>query len=313
MRMVKETFLITAEDAGQRLDKYLKKVLTTAPHALISRLLRKNDIRVNNKKTSASYILSEGDTIIVFLSQTQKEEFIQDYSFIKVEPTFSVIFEDENILIVNKPTGLIVHPSESEKEITLTNMVLTYLLKKKEFDPARRGYIPSPVSRIDQDTNGIVVFCKKQSVHQQLANAFTNPNSVLRVYRALVYGILKEDAGTLNLSLIKKDGLVIANQHGKVAITKFTVLQRVANMTYVEATILTGRQHQIRVSFAEIGHHILGDRKYGKGESLPLMLNAYSLTFSNLEGPLVYLNGQTFIADNTAQFKKIIGEQNAKH
>ena len=193
-------------------------------------------------------------------------------------------------------------------------MVLTYLLDKNEFDPARRGYIPSPVSRIDQDTNGIVVFAKKQSVHQQLATAFTKSNSVSRVYRTLVYGIVKKDEGTLNLSLIKKDGLVISNQHGKTALTEFTVLQRVADITYVEATILKGRQHKIRVSFAEIGHPILGDRKYGeKNDSLPLMLNAYSLTFHDLEDSLVYLNGQTFIADNTAVFKKIIGEKNGKH
>lgn len=311
--MVKVTFLITPEEAGQRLDKYLKKVLPTAPSSLIYRLLRKNDIRVNNKKTSENYILAVGDTIFVFLSEAQSDEFIKDYKFSKVEPTFSVVFEDDNILIVNKPAGLITHPSAGEKEYTLTNMVLTYLFAKNEFDPSRRGYIPSPVSRIDQDTNGIVLFAKKQSVHQQLATAFTKPKSVSRIYRALVYGIVKKDEGTLSLSLLKKDGLVISNQHGKTAITKFTVLQRVANITYVEATLFTGKQHQIRVSFAEMGHPLLGDRKYGKSDSLPLMLNAYSLTFHALEAPLDYLNGRPFIADNTALFMKIIGDKNGKN
>ncbi len=312
--MVKVEFLISEDDAGQRLDKYLKKVLTTAPQSLIARLLRKNDIRVNNKKTIGSYLLEKGDMIFVYLSEEQKAEFIQDYSFVKVTPTFKVIVEDDNILIVNKPSGLIVHPSSAEKEYTLTNMVLTYLFAKNEFDPSKRGYIPSPVSRIDQATSGIVVFAKKQSVHQQLATAFTKQNDVSRVYRALVYGIVKKDEGTVSLSLIKKDGLVITNEHGKAALTKFSVLQRVANITYVEATIFTGKQHQIRVSFAEMGHPILGDAKYGKGnDGHSLMLNAYSLTFHALEGPLVYLNGQTFIADNTAQFKKILGEQHAKH
>ena len=160
--MEKSSFFVTELDASQRIDKYLKKMMPSAPLNFIYKLLRTKDVRVNNKKVPANYILNVDDEIIIFLTSEQKAEFITPYAFFIAEPTFGLIYEDDNILVVNKPAGLLVHPTSAEKVITLTNMVLTYFYKQGRFDPAQRGYIPSPVSRIDEETSGVVIFAKKQ-------------------------------------------------------------------------------------------------------------------------------------------------------
>ena len=307
--MEKSSFFVTELDASQRIDKYLKKMMPSAPLNFIYKLLRTKDVRVNNKKVPANYILNVDDEIIIFLTSEQKAEFITPYAFFIAEPTFGLIYEDDNILVVNKPAGLLVHPTSAEKVITLTNMVLTYFYKQGRFDPAQRGYIPSPVSRIDEETSGVVIFAKKLAVHQQLANAFTCDNALIRTYRLVVYGILSKDSGTIDLSLSKSAGIVHVSATGKVAQTTYKVLKRSDHKTYIESVLLTGRQHQIRASFDYIGHPLVGDSKYGeKDSSIPLHLNAYSLSFTKLVAPLDYLNGQTFIADNTKFLLKTIGE-----
>lgn len=312
--MVKKTFTVTSLDNGQRIDKYLKKILNSAPSNLIYKLLRTKDVRVNNKKISPDYLLSEGDIVFIFLTDAQAEEFLLEYTFATVEPEFDVVYEDENILAVNKKSGLLVHPSEKKKEFTLNNMVLTYLSRKGEFNNEIRSYIPSPVARIDQDTTGIVVFSKKQSVHQMLATAFTTESEVKRVYRAVVYGRIDNVEGEINFPLIKEDGMVKVSQAGKVAITRYKVIARGKDKTYVEAILLTGRQHQIRVHFKALGHPIVGDKKYGnKNDAYRLALNAYSLAFNKLEFPLSYLNAKELIADDTAYLEKILGDENERH
>ena len=308
--MVKVTFIVSDKDALQRVDKYLKKIMPTAPENLIYKLLRTKDVRVNNKKVQGDYILQESDVIFVFVTEAQAEEFFVPYTFKEVTPTFKLVYEDENIIAIHKPAGLLVHPTAQEKEMTLTNMVLTYLKRKGEFIETARGYIPSPVSRIDQDTDGIIVFAKKQNVHQILANAFMTPNQVRRVYKAVVHGRIDKVEGTINLSLAKQKGKVVVDNEGRNATTFYRVEEKTSTKSLIEVELLTGRQHQIRVHFQSIGHPLVGDQKYGPAnESGALALNAYSLTFNNLPSPLDYLNGKTFIADNTLKLKKRLGEK----
>ena len=178
--MIKKQFVITKQDAQQRLDKYLNKILNAAPLSFIYKLLRKNDVKVNNKKTTINYIVKERDVVTVYLTEEQNETFISDYYFSYVKEPLAIVYEDENVIVINKARGIPVHQTAHEKERTLTNIVLSYLYDKQQFDPKKRGYIVSPVARIDQETTGIVVFAKKQSVHQQLARAFQNENEVIR-------------------------------------------------------------------------------------------------------------------------------------
>lgn len=297
--MIKKEFIVRAHDANQRLDKYLFKVLNAAPRSFIYRLLRKNDIKVNGNKTAANYIICINDVITVYLTEEQEEAFISDYHFVYINEKPAIIYEDENIIVINKARGVPVHQTNQIKNQTLTNIVLSYLFDKHEFDPEERGYIPSPVARIDQETTGVVIFAKKQSVHQQLAFAFQTEQEVIRKYHLVVYGILGKDEDVISLSLRKKAGIVYPDKTGLRSLTKYKVLKRYNKKTLVEATLITGRSNQIRVHFAALGHPLVGDTKYGEViDTKNLALNAYKLVFTNLKPPLAYLNGKEFIANN---------------
>ena len=156
-----------------------------APASFIFRLFRLKDVRVDNVRVPQEYIIKNGDEITIFLTTEQKNDFIVAYEFTLVRLSSEVIFENEDILVVNKLRGLLVHSDINEQEFTLANQVLTYLHSKGEFDASKRGYIPSPVGRIDKNTSGIVIFAKKQEINQLLAKAF-HDNSVDRTYLALV-------------------------------------------------------------------------------------------------------------------------------
>lgn len=297
--MIKKEFIITAQDANQRLDKYLAKILNAAPRSFIYKLIRKNDIKVNHKKTAVNYIVRNGDIVTVFLTEEQEETFISAYHFVYIHEKPLIIYEDENIIVLNKAQGIPVHQTNKIKERTLTNIVLSYLFDQGDFDPEKRGYIPSPVARIDQETTGVVIFAKKQSVHQQLAAAFRSEKEVIREYHLLVYGILVKDEDVINLSLEKKASVVYPDKTGLRSLTKYKVLQRYNKKTLVEATLITGRSNQIRVHFAALGYPLVGDTKYGvENDTNRLALNAYKLVFTNLKPPLAYLNGKEFIANN---------------
>lgn len=306
--MEKLTFTISDKEAGQRLDKYLKKILLGAPPSFIYKLIRKKDIKINDKKSDVAYLLSEGDVISVFLTESQAQEFIQPYTFSRVRRSLKIIYEDENILVINKEAGLLVHGTEFESEMTLTNIVLTYLSTKGEFDPLARGFIPSPVSRIDRETSGVVIFSKRQSVHQALASAFSREDEVIRLYRLVVCGTLKKEEGIIDLPLTREKGLTIPAKDGVKALTKYKVIKRANKRTYIEAQLLTGRQHQIRAHFKALGHPLVGDTKYGGDGAEVLALNAYKVEFTALAAPLDYLNGYEFIADNTALLLQMLGE-----
>lgn len=300
--MIKKQFMVSETDANQRLDKFLIKVLSGAPKSFIFKLIRKKDIKVNNKKTTANYIIQQGDIVTVYLTTAQKEDFVRDYHFTHTPEPLDVIYEDENIIVINKKRGIPVHQTAKVKEKTLTNIVLTYLYNKQAFDPAERGYIPSPVARIDQYTTGVVIFAKKQSVHQSLADAFQKRAEVIRKYHLVVYGILMKDEDVIDVSLRKKGSVVYPDKTGLKSLTSYKVLRRLQTKTLVEATLVTGRSNQIRVHFAALGHPLVGDAKYGNvSDENDLALNAYKVMFINLKAPLDYLNGKPFIAYNEFQ------------
>ncbi len=311
---------ITSKESGQRIDKYIRKLLNDAPLSYIYRLFRVKDIKVNGKKADISYILKENDIVRIFVTDDKLKEFSSSKPIEKIKGTLNIIYEDENILIINKPRGILIHGDEKEKRITLSNIVLNYLYEKGEYQPNNHSFIPSPCHRLDRNTSGIVVFGKNMESLQQLFDLFKEKNEIEKKYIALVKGIDIND-GEINLPLLKdeKTGIVkvtsISNG-GKKSLTKYTVIDRFKDCSLVLATLVTGRTHQLRVHFSSIKHPIIGDAKYGnfninrqfekKYNFKDQFLHAYQLSFKDLDGKLHYLSNKVFTCDLPKNEKHII-------
>lgn len=305
-------FKITADEANQRIDKFLKRMLKDAPLSFIYKMFRKKDVKVNGSKAKIDYILKKDDEVSVYLKEDLLNKFHQDAILRPVKPDFTIIYEDENILITDKPRGLLIHgDSDEEKRITLQNMVLNYLAKKGEWDPHNlTGFIPSPAHRLDRNTSGIVVFGKNLASLQVLQDLFRERTQIQKKYTLLVRGITPK-SGEINLPLIKdsKLKLVKVGKIEKGAKPAKTRYQRIKSFScgysLVEAELLTGRTHQLRVHFANISHPIVGDSKYGDYQVNELFEKLYGFKnqflhasyfafLDDIKEPLNYLSNKSF-------------------
>ena len=299
-------YLVKESESGQTLEKYVRKVLKSAPLSVIYKLFRKKDIKVNGHWEKEKYVISEGEEISIYLTDTQLEEFERKSSeLIKSNITSWIIYEDKNILIINKPRNVIVQKDDSG-ESALDDMVLSYLIDKGEYDPdSDLGYKPAPAHRLDRNTAGLIIFGKNIKTLRYLSEILSDKEVVTKKYLALVKGRIESD-GEINLPLLKnpKIGLVSVSKEGKEALTKYHVEGYYGDFTLVSVTLLTGRTHQIRVHFASIGHPVIGDKKYGdfalnkeieeKYHFKNQFLVANELSFSSLKEPLKYLSGREF-------------------
>lgn len=301
--------IIKKEVANQRVDKYVKKFLNDAPLSFIYKTFRKKDIKVNGKWVKENYILQENDVLRIYIKDEQIEEFNKPKSIEKYKNDIDVIYEDSNILIVNKPKGLLIHGDQEEKRITLSNMVLSYLFNKVEFKNDGTGFTPGPCHRLDRNTSGLVVFAKNIKTSQEMMDLFKTHDEIKKTYLALLNGVTDEN-GKINAPLLKdeNEGFVkvssLANG-AKTAITEYKKIKDNDEYSLVEATLITGRTHQLRVHFSYIGHPILGDQKYGNFKENKRFeenfkyryqfLHAYKLKFGNIEGELNYLSNKEFI------------------
>ena len=305
-------FTITINEANQRIDKFLKRALKDAPLSFIYKMFRKKDVKVNGVKAKIDYILKENDIVEIYLKEDLLSKFHQEAILRPVKPDFSIIYEDANILIIDKPRGLLIHgDNEEEKRITLQNMVLNYLSKKNEWDPKNlSGFIPSPAHRLDRNTSGIVVFGKTLPSLQVLQNLFRERTKIQKKYTLLVRGITNK-SGEINLPLIKDSKLkwVKVGRIEKGAKPAKTTYVRLKSFTcgysLVEAELLTGRTHQLRVHFANISHPIVGDSKYGDFQVNELFQQMYGFKnqflhasyfafLDDIPEPLNYLSNHFF-------------------
>jgi len=324
------TINVTKDEANQRVDKFLKRMLKDAPLSFIYKMFRQKDVKINGKKAKIDDVLKEGDVIDLYLKPALLEQFHKEASLRPVKADFTILYEDENLLVADKPRGLLVHSDEKEDWMTLQNMVLNYLSKKGEYDPnALDGFMPSPAHRLDRNTSGIVLFAKNLPALQELLRMFRERTEIEKKYELLVRGQIDRE-GEINLPL-KKDSekkmvyVVPVERGGKTAITRYRRLQAFpAGYSLVEAELLTGRTHQLRVHFAHIGHPIVGDAKYGDfavndtfQELYGLknqFLHAYQFKFrDNVTGLFQYLAGKEFVSPLPKNLQKILDSLKSLH
>lgn len=310
---------ITKNEENQRLDRFLKKYLNNSSLSYIYKLIRK-DIKVNGKRGKIDLILAENDQIDIYLSDEQLVELTAVKKQMHVKKQFTVAYENAQVIIVEKPFGLLTHGDRVEKKNTLANQVLGYLQQKGDYSPGReRVFVPSPVNRLDRNTTGLVIFGKTGQALQQLNDMIRKRDYINKYYLTIVAGEMREPLFLVDkLEKNNKENLVsILPQEadGKLIKTQATPLAIGQGYSLVEVKLITGRTHQIRAHLSKAGYPVIGDHKYGrraindkierKFDLNTQLLHAYKLEFTKAEGLFCDLKGKSIKADLPPLFKRI--------
>ena len=268
--MQKEEFQIEFDD-GERIDKFLTGEMSGFSRSYIQKLIKEGHVYVNEKPVKANYRPSVGENVVVELPELKEPDIIPE------NIPLDILYEDQDILVVNKPKGMVVHPAAGHYSGTLVNALMYHC--GSSLSGINGVMRPGIVHRIDMDTTGSLLVCKNDRSHQKLAEQLKE-HRIKRVYHAIVCGNVKEDSGTVNAPIgrhpVERKKMSINFQNGREAITHYRVLERFGNYTYVACELETGRTHQIRVHMASLHHPLLGDAVYGSGRS-PYSLQGQTL------------------------------------
>ena len=312
--------IVKAQESGQTLEKFVKKIYSNVPLSTIHKLFRKKDVKVNGHWQDLKYIVNTDDEVTVYIKDEQLS--LKDNTTYKASNEIEklIVYEDENLLVINKPRGMLVQ-SDSKSTDSLDKKVISYLMYKDEYQPDDdNAFVPGPAHRIDRNTSGIVVFGKNIKTLQYLFELFKEHKNISKHYITLVKGDVKED-GVVNAPL-KKDSVngmvkVASIKNGaKEAISKYHVLHNYGRYTLLDVEILTGRTHQIRVHMSYINHPVIGDKKYGDFEENKLFkeiyhfenqfLHANMIEFKKIEEPLSYLSNMKISAELPNDFQDVL-------
>ena len=254
--------LFTVTDFNMRLDKFLTEKLPDMSRSHIQKLIRDGNVTVNKKTVKANYKVSLGEIVEIDIPEPECLDIVPE------NIPLDILYEDDDILVVNKPKGMVVHPAPGHYSGTLVNAIMFHC--KENLSGINGVLRPGIVHRIDMNTTGSLLICKNDKSHRFLAEQLKE-HSITRKYHAIVYGNLKEDSGTIASPIgrhpVERKKMSTKAKNGRPAVTHYQVLERFGNFTYIECQLETGRTHQIRVHMSSIGHPILGDDLYGPSKS----------------------------------------------
>jgi 23S rRNA pseudouridine955/2504/2580 synthase len=304
-----KSFVISKNDADQRLDKFIHKSVPLLPQSLLYKYIRTKRIKVNSKRAEISTRLHEGDTVEMYINDEFFEKSEKQYDFMKAPKLGGILYEDENIMLLDKKAGVLCHPDDREYIDTLIGRVKRYLYEKGEYSPdAENSFTPSLANRIDRNTGGIVMAAKNAESLRILNEKIKN-RELHKYYLCVVVGTPPKKSGILTGYLVKDEKsntvkvLKSPAENAKTIKTKYTVLDSLDGLSLVDIELLTGRTHQIRAHMASVGCPLLGDGKYGNNKTnkkfggyKKQLLYSYRLKFDfrSESGILSYLDGRDF-------------------
>jgi len=290
--------IITNNESGQRMDRFLKKYLNKANSTFIYKMIRKKNIKLNNAKVEPEEILKNNDIVQIFLSDETIDKFREKKILLQTAIHFKVVYEDDNILVVNKPVGLSTQPDLTSKK-SLVDEVKMYLDAKEK--NISFTFKPAVCNRLDKNTSGLVIAAKNYETVKQV-NKSIRDRDIKKFYEAKVHGAVLKDLALVDY-MIKdefKNMVEIVqeeSENAKKIITYAYPIKREGNFTWLEIELETGRAHQIRAHLASIGHPVVGDKKYGrKDNEKHQILHAYKIIMQGFEGELDYLNGKEIVS-----------------
>ena len=285
--MKKEEFEVQTEQEGERLDKYLSIIYPDISRSFFQKLIKEDGVLVNDRPEKANYRIKTDDLITVSIPDAVETAIVAE------DIPLDILYEDSDILIVNKPKGMVVHPSAGHYSGTLVNAVMYHC--KDSLSGINGEIRPGIVHRIDMDTTGSLIICKNDESHVKIAKQIKE-HSVNRIYEGIVCGNVKDDEGTIEGAIGRnpkeRKKMAINEANGKPAVTHYKVLRRFGNYTYMQFKLETGRTHQIRVHMASIGHPLLGDALYGPAKC----------PFKNLQGQTLHAKTIGFIHPRTNEY-----------
>lgn len=250
--------LVTEENQNARIDKYLADHLKEQSRSYLQKLIKDQQVTVNGIPVKANYRVQTHDQVSVTVPKLKEPDILPEDIFL------DILYEDKDVLVINKPKGMVVHPSAGHYSHTVVNAVMFHC--KDNLSGINGMLRPGIVHRIDMDTTGAIVICKNDQSHQSLANQLKE-HTITRRYRAIVCGNLREEEGTITGAIgrhpVDRKKMAVNEKNGKPAVTHYRVLERFGAYTYIECELETGRTHQIRVHLASKGHPLLGDQVYG--------------------------------------------------